>query len=211
LKKTVATAIAFLTILMGAALVLISGFAFLSDFNPLELERTERTVAAKRSEIKQSLLPKYAVIVTDEFGIDVSIQRVSKRMLSSVQTGDTISGYEKNGVFFTGRQMLSEVTLLIGLTLGGCVLVLIGLSIVWREKTFMKNFRTRMRDFFMRMPSGTRDSWKYILLTVALIWLFGGNVLHFFHIHFTSHQETTAEVMVLSQMLGWAFCPLHFC
>lgn len=161
----------------------------------MELERAERTISAKHSELRQSLLPKYYVIVNNEAGTDPSIQRVNKGTVFSFQTGDTISGYEKDGTFYTGRQILSNTTWLFVFTLGGLILVLIGLSILLRKKTYLKKIRMRIRDFLLQMPSGLRESWKYILLSIALIWLFGGYALHFFQIHFTTHQEVNAKII----------------
>src|SRR5699024_1406342 len=195
--------IALVTLLVGIAIVLFCGFYFFYDFNPLELEQAERTVTAKHSELRQSLLPKYYLLVNNEAGTDPSLQRISKSELFSVQTGDVISGYEKDGIFYTGRQFLSDVTLLIGFTVGGLIRIPFCLSILFRKKPFVKKIRRRMRDFFQRMPSGTGESWKYLLLPLAAIWVFGGYGLHFFQIHFTPHQETTAEILEVARDPGY--------
>lgn len=203
LKDSVANTLAAITLLLGAALILFCSYAFFHDFNPLELERSERTITMKHSELRQSLLPKYYVLVTDEFSINTSKQRVSKRDLFSAQIGDVISGYEKNGVFYTGRQLLSDITLLLVFTMVGLVLVLSGLFILWRKKAFTRKLRIRMRDLFLRMPRRTRESWKYMLLIMVLIWLFGGYVIHFFQIHFTTHQEVSAKVQEVEREPGY--------
>src|SRR5699024_9768264 len=100
MRRSIADIVAVVSLLAGISLTLLFGFALVKEFNPLLFERSERVIAAKQSELRQSFLPQYYVFATDESGTDMSKQRVSKNKLLSAQTGDAISGYEKNGTFY---------------------------------------------------------------------------------------------------------------
>lgn len=174
---------------------------FLAQYNPLSTEPAQATIIHKNSEIRLSFSPKYYMTVNDEYDGSSSKTRVSKRAMISTNIGDQLTGYRSKGQFFTTYQLLIDMLYFTVLILVGIALCLLGSLIFIRKTPVIRKLNEWLR--LIRRDEKIHESIKYLLLIGAVIFLFGGYVLHFFQVNFSQHVTTEAVITDMERKPGY--------
>lgn len=200
MKRIILSTFAVISLLIGLFLIGFFGYSFFSYY-PFSFAKTETIVEAKESEIRLSFFPKYYVYVVDE--ADVMKHRVSKNDMLTTQIGEPISGYENNERFVTGKQIFVDVMYFLVFTFTGILLVMLSVMIFFRNASWMYRFQQKKRSVRRRLSNKTLESMKYILLIGAILFIFGGCILHLFQIYFTEHEQRDAEIVEMERKPGY--------
>lgn len=203
MKKTFVYLFSVVSLLAGIFFIGIFGYTFLSNYYPFSLQKEKTTVIHKESEIGLSFFPKYYITVLDEAESSISSHRVSKKAMLSTHIGETISGYQNKGQFFTSKQIILDIVYLIIFCFIGVTLFFLGILIFVRNTSLMHKIRQLNQSIRTRISENMLQSIKYLLFIAALMVIFGGHILHFFQIHFNQHDEVYATIVEVERKPGY--------